>query len=53
MINLLRKEEEFQWNMKKFLYSVKPGHVSAATQSRFNFVLVALVTGVYLFCKLA
>lgn len=53
MINLLRKEEESWWNMKKFLYLLNPGQVPPGTLRRFNFVLVALATGVSLFCQLA
>lgn len=52
VIKLLRKEEEFQWNTRKFLYWVNPGQVSCGTWSRFNFVLVAPVVGVYLFSHL-
>lgn len=53
MIKLLRKEEEFQGNTRKFLYWVNPGQVSRGTRSRFNFVLVAPAVGVYLFSHLS
>lgn len=52
VIKLLRKEE-FQWNTRKFLYWVNRGQVSCGTWSRFNFVLVAPVVGVYLFSHLS